>query len=93
MPIVPALPSSSRMAMRPVPNLVRRIHQLVSTERASSPTSTRWNGQLPISRGQSGSGRVMPVEPFVTASQLRAMNWMRRVNAIVMMTNAAPRLR
>ena len=40
MPMVAALVSSSRIAMRPVPSLVRRIHQVISSWRAKIATST-----------------------------------------------------
>ena len=40
MPIVAALVSSSRIAIRPMPSLVRRIHQVISSWRAKMATST-----------------------------------------------------
>ncbi len=92
-PIVPALPSSSRMAMSPVPNLVRRMAHDISSDSARSTTSTRWNGQLRHSRGQSGSGRVIPALPLVTAVHSMATNCTRKRNAIVMITNDGPRER
>ena len=39
MPIVAALVSSSRIAIRPMPSLVRRIHQVISSCSARITTS------------------------------------------------------
>ncbi len=39
MPMVAALVSSSRIAIRPMPSLLRRIHQVISSWSASTMTS------------------------------------------------------
>ncbi len=91
--MVPALPSSSRIAMSPIPNLVRRMAHVISSDSASSATRTRWKGQLPQASGQSGSGRVSPAVPLVTGTHSMATNCTRNRKATVMMTNAGPRER
>ena len=80
------------MATSPVPNLVRRIQALNSTEQEQPEEQVVEGHVLDVAR-QNGSSSVMPSEPLVRPPQLVATICAASSSAIVMMTNACPRVR